>query len=97
MSAPDDLFHRLSRLARGVPTPPPGDLPPGLATRVLAQVRAAQSEETVSPWERLSLGSLPFAGAAAALCLLVFHAKQEPPRGDTELLVEHLISSDLAL
>jgi hypothetical protein len=97
MSTPEDLFLRLSRLARRVPTHPPGDLPPGLATRVLAQVRAEQSEEGVSPWERLSLGSLPFAGAAAALCLLVFHAKQEPPRADAELLVQQLIVSDLKL
>ena len=94
MATTEDLFLRLSRLARRVPAHPPGELPPGLATRVLAQVRAEQNAEGVSPWERLSLGSLPFATAVAALCLLVSYAKQEPPRADVELLVQHLLSSD---
>jgi len=94
MSKPEDPFLRLSRLARRVPAHPPGELPPGLATRVLAQVRAAQNAEGVSPWERLSLRALPFATAAAALCLLVSYAKQEPPRGDEELLVQHLLAND---
>ena len=94
MSTPEDLFSRLSRLARRAPAQSPGDLPPGLATRVLAQVRAAREAEGASLWERLSLGALPFATAAAALCLLVSYAKQEPPRADAESLVQHLLASD---
>src|SRR3954447_8903471 len=92
MSTPEDLFLRLSRLARGAPARPPGELPAGLATRVLAQVRAARRAEGASLWERLSLGALPFAAAAAALCLLLAHMKQAPPRTDTEALVQHFLS-----
>ena len=97
MSTPEDLFLRLSRLARRAPAHPPSELPPGLATRVLAQVRAEQNAEgaDVSLWERLSLRALPFAAAAAALCLLVSYVKQEPPRADAELLVQHLFANDL--
>jgi hypothetical protein len=94
MSKPEDPFLRLSRLARRAPAHPPGEMPPGLATRVLAQVRAEQNAEGVSPWERLSLGALPFATAAAAFCLLVTYTKQEPPRADAESLVQHLLASD---
>ena len=98
MSTPEDLFLRLSRLARHAPADPPSELPPGLATRVLAQVRAEQNAEGagVSLWERLSLRALPFAAAAAAVCLLVSHyAKQEPSRADAELLVQNLFANDL--
>jgi hypothetical protein len=94
MATPEDLFLRLSRLARRAPAQPSGELPPGLSTRVLAQVRAAQNAEGVSPWERLSFGALPFATAVAALCLLVSYDKQEPPRADVDLLVQHLLASD---
>lgn len=90
---PDDPFLRLSRLARRAPTHPPGELPPGLAARVLAQVRAAQSTDGVSLWEYLSLRALPLAAGVAAICLLLSYAKQETPRADTELLVQHLITS----
>ncbi len=95
MSTPEDPFLHLSRLARRAPAHPPGDLPPGLATRVLAQVRAERNAEGVSLWERLSLGALPFAAAAAGLCLLVSFVKQEPSRADTELLLQHLLTSHL--
>src|SRR4051812_33315896 len=95
MSKPDDLFDRLSRLARRAPEQARRELPAGLATRVLARVRAAQRAERASMWERLSLGSLPFAAATAAVCLLVSQARQEPPRADADLLVEHLLTSDL--
>ena len=92
----EDLFLRLSRLARRAPALPPGELPPGLASRVLAQVRAEQDAEGRSLWERLSLGALPFAAAIAALCLIVSHyAKQEPPRADAYLLIQHLLASDV--
>src|SRR3954453_17598797 len=93
MSTPEDLFSRLSRLARRAPAQPPGDLPPGLAPRVLAQVRAARDAEGASLWERLSLGALPFATVAAVLCLLVSHLTQEPPRTDTEALVQHFLTT----
>jgi len=90
----EDLFLRLSRLARRAPARPPDELPPGLANRVLAQVRAEQDAEGRSLWERLSLGALPFAAAIAALCLIVSHySKPEPPRADAELLVQHLVVS----
>ena len=95
MSTLDDLFLRLSRLARRAPGHSPGELPPGLATRVLAQVRAAQNADGGSLWERLSVGALPFAGALAAICLVISHAKQEPPRADAESLVQQLLSSNL--
>ena len=90
----EDLFVRLSRLARRAPALPPGELPSGLANRVLAQVRAEQDAEGRSLWERLSLRALPFAAAIAALCVLVSHyAKPEPPRADAELLVQHLVAT----
>src|SRR3954471_16998882 len=92
MSTPEDLFLRLAQLARRAPGHSPGELPPGLATRVLAQVRAEQNTKDASLWERLSLGALPFATAAAAVCLLVSHLKQEPPRTDTEALVQHFLT-----
>ena len=89
----EDLFLRLCRLARRAPALPPGELPPGLASRVLAQVRAEQGAEGGSLWERLSLGALPFAVAIAALCVIVSHyAEQEPPRADAGLLVQHLVA-----
>jgi hypothetical protein len=94
MSTPEDPFSRLSRLARRAPAQPPGDLPPGVATRVLAQVRAAREPEGASRWERLSFGALPFATAAAALCLVASHMKQEPPRTDTETLVQHFLTTN---
>jgi hypothetical protein len=90
----EDLFLRLTHLARRAPSLPPAELPPGLANRVLAQVRAEQDAEGRSLWERLSLGALPFAAAIAALCLVVSHyAKQEPLRADADLLVQHLLAS----
>src|SRR3982750_3770760 len=95
MSTPEDPFLRLSRLARRAPVHPPGEMPPGIATRVLAQLRAEQNAKEVSLWERLSLGALPLATAVAALCLLLAHAKQEPPRTDAEFLVQHLVTLDL--
>jgi hypothetical protein len=91
----EDLFLRLSRLARRAPALPPRELPPGLANRVLAQVRAVQDAEGRSLWERLSLGALPFAAAIAALCVIVsYYAEPEPPRADADLLVQHLVASD---
>jgi hypothetical protein len=90
----EDLFLRLSRLARRAPALPPAELPPGLANRVLAQVRAEQDAEGRSLWARLSLGALPFAAAIAALCVIVsYAAKQEPPHADADLLVQHLLAS----
>jgi hypothetical protein len=91
----EDLFLRLSRLARRAPALPPGELPPGLASRVLAQVRAEQDAEGSSLWGRLSLAALPFAAAIATVCVIVsYYAKQEPPRADADLLVQHLVASD---
>jgi hypothetical protein len=95
MSAPEDPFLRLTRLARRAAEQPPGEMPSGLATRVMAQLRALQNEEGGSRWERLSLGALPFAAAAAALCLIVSHITQEAPRADAEFLVQHLFTNDL--
>jgi hypothetical protein len=90
----EDLFLRLSRLARCAPALLPDELPPGLANRVLAQVRAEQDAEGRSLLERLSLGALPFAAAIAALCIVVsYAAKQEPSRADADLLVQHLVAS----
>lgn len=93
MSTPEDPFLRLSQLARRAPLPPPGELPPGLATRVLAQIRAEENADSVSLWERLSLRALPLATGAAAICLLLSYAKQDGPRADTELLVQHLLTA----
>jgi hypothetical protein len=95
MSAPEDPFLRLTRLARRAAEQPPGEMPPGLATRVMAQLRAVQNGGGDSRWERLSLGALPLAAAAAALSLIVSHISQEAPRADAELLIQHLFTNDL--
>ena len=95
MSTPEDPFLRLTRLARLAPKPSPGDLPPGLATRVLAQLRSESAIERVSLWERLSLASLPIAAGTAAICVFVSHGNQQPPPADAELLVDHLFATHL--
>lgn len=94
MSTPEDPFLRLTRLARRAPGHVFDELPPGLATRVLAQLRAEAAVEGVSLWERLSLASLPFAAGAAALCVFATHTTQQsPPRADTDVLIEHVFAT----
>lgn len=96
MSTPEEPFLRLVRLARSVPVPPQEDLPHGLATRVLAQVRAEQENQGLLLWERLSLGAVRVAAVTTALCLLLAYAKEEPPRADAELLVQNFFTSEFA-
>jgi hypothetical protein len=69
MNPNSDPIRRLFRLAREArPAPPPGELPYGFATRVLARLNESLPE---SPWERLALGALPVGVAAALLCFVV--------------------------
>jgi hypothetical protein len=66
---PEDRFERLARLGRRAPqeTSDPS-LPPALATRVLAELRAA-AHEPESPLEWLSFRAVPLAAVAAAICI----------------------------
>lgn len=69
MKPNSDPIRRLFGLAREAqPASPPGELPYGFATRVLARLNESLPE---SPWERLALGALPVGVAAALLCFVI--------------------------
>lgn len=69
MKPNSDPIRRLFRLAQEAqPAPPPGELPYGFATRVLARLNESLPE---NPWERLALGALPVGVAAALLCFVI--------------------------
>jgi len=69
MKPNSDPIRRLFRLAQEAqPAPPPGELPYGFTTRVLARLNESLPE---SPWERFALGALPVSVAAALLCFII--------------------------
>jgi hypothetical protein len=95
MPPSENLFIRLARLARGAPDDPlPGDLPPVLATRVLARLRA-DKPQPASPWERLSIRSVPLAAGAAAVCLYFGGRATHVPEPDEQWLAASIVQNQL--
>lgn len=69
MDPAEKRFLALARRARRAAAAPAADLPPGLATRVLATLRESERPPAL-PWERYSLRAVPLAATVAAGCLL---------------------------
>ena len=95
MHSSESLFARLARLGRhGPEVCPADDLPPALATRVLARLRDPEPE-AASPLERLSLRALPFAAAAAAGCLFFGLRPAPEPETDERGLARTFVQNQL--
>jgi hypothetical protein len=92
----DEHFSRLARLGRRAPAEAaPAELPLGLATRVLARLRA-DAPEPVSPWEFLSLRVLPLAVCVAAACLVDIGSIGQAPAPDEPRLAQLIVQAELA-
>ena len=95
MPSAEKLFARLARLARRAPEAVPSDdLPPALATRVLARLRA-DDLQPASPWERLSIRAVPLGAAAAVICLYFGSRPTEPPGADEQWLAQSIVQNQL--
>jgi hypothetical protein len=76
MNRSDELLNRLAGDARheAAPSGTP-EIPHGMATRVLAQVRADDGRDEAWMWEKLTLRAVPVAAALLMICaLFVPHA-----------------------
>ena len=72
MNQHDVLLNRLARDARREVAPSgTNKIPHGLATRVLAQVRADAEHDDEWSWEKLTLRAVPVAVALFVICALV--------------------------
>ena len=67
MNELDQRLEQLAACARKATAPPPGEMPLGFATRVIASAHAAP--DTSALWTRFSLAALPVATVATAVCL----------------------------
>jgi hypothetical protein len=95
MPSPENRFERLAKLSRSAPADGSADtLPPALATRVLAQLRAA-AREPVSPWEWLSLRALPLAATVAAICIFFGDGLWPSPAADEQRLAQAIVQQQL--
>ena len=95
MHSAEKLFARLARLSRRVPEDAPShELPPALATRVLARLRADELAPA-SPWERLSIRALPLGAAAAVICLYFGSRTTEVPGSDEQWLAQSIVQNQL--
>jgi hypothetical protein len=86
----DQRLEQLAASARNAAAPSPGDVPFGLATRVIASVRA--TSDTSALWTRFSLAALPMATVATAACLWWSASAMNP---DAQDLVQVFIQTPL--
>lgn len=84
MDPAEKRFLALARLARRTPDATADDLPPGLASRVLATLREPGRTPAL-PWERISLRAVPLAAAVAAGCFLYAWPAWEPAADERAL------------
>ncbi|MES2697330.1 MAG: hypothetical protein V4773_27945 [Verrucomicrobiota bacterium] len=95
MDPHEKRFLDLARLARKAPSEPRnGELPPGLATRVLAQVRAGDAAPAL-PWERVVLRAVPLGIAAAAVCCFYAWPALKPMSPDERGLAAMIVTQQL--
>jgi hypothetical protein len=86
MNHPDRLLQRLASAARQDDVSPPDDLPPGLATRVLARLRERPAP---SIWESSAVAALPVAAVVTLVCVLL--GSPAPPTPDEVELISSLM------
>lgn len=94
MDPRDHRILKLARLARQAPDDAPAsDLPPGMATRVLAQLRSVGSSSAL-PWERVAWRAVPLGAAAAvAACVYAWPSVGQSP--DERALAEIIVAQHL--
>lgn len=87
MNRNDELLNRLARDARREAAPSgTNEIPHGLATRVLAQVRADAERFEAWSWEKLTLRAVPVAVALFVICALVVpHARPAATKSPAQL------------
>lgn len=86
------ILDRLTAAARQAPRAPSGEMPPGMATRVLAGLRERTADRLW--WESLAARAAIAACAAAAVCALLPapapHAGDDPVGVASEILLTAL-------
>lgn len=94
MDPRDQRILKLARLARqdSGDTPSP-ELPPGMATRVLAQLHSGGGPSAL-PWERVSWRAVPL-GAAAAIAACVYAWPSVGQAPDERALAEIIVAQQL--
>lgn len=87
MNRHDELLKRLGRNARReTAASATNEIPHGMATRVLAQVRADAERFEAWSWEKLTLRAVPVAVALFVICALVVpHAHPVAAKSPTQL------------
>jgi hypothetical protein len=91
MNHPDRLLQRLASAARQDDVSPPDDLPPGLATRVLARLRERPAP---SIWESSAVAALPVAAVVTLVCVLL-GSPAPPPPDEVELISSLMLETQL--
>jgi len=92
MKTQDPVLDRLLAAARRAPPPPAGDLPPGLATRVLARLRPAP--ESGVWWEGLA-AKLALTGCAAAAVVALTPGPDAQAADEVSRIADALIHAEL--
>lgn len=94
MDPRDRRFFKLAQLARQVrDSSPPAELPPGMATRVLAHLRSGGGP-TALPWERVAWRAMPL-GAAVAVAACVYAWPAIGQATDERALAEIIVAQHL--
>ncbi|MCU0781938.1 MAG: hypothetical protein MUF04_12670 [Akkermansiaceae bacterium] len=91
MDDSDRLLQRLATAARREAPPAPDEVPPGLATRVLARLREQPAR---SIWETSALAALPVAALITLACVLLGSPAAEAP-DEAEWLSGMILESEI--
>ena len=96
MNRNDEHLNRLANRARR-DAPPAGDnaMPPGFATRVLAQTRVQAVAGASLLWERLTLRAVPVAALVLILCALAIPQAKGGLTADPATALANDIFNDL--
>jgi hypothetical protein len=92
MNDPSRILQRLAAAARQHDATPHDELPPGLATRVLARLR---DRPAPSIWEKSALAALPVAALVALVCVLL-GSPAAAPTDEADLLSGLILQSELS-
>jgi hypothetical protein len=92
MNDPSRFLLRLANAARRETAPPCDDLPPGLATHVLARLR---ERPTPSIWEKSALAALPVAALVTLACVWLGSPAAAPPPDEAEMISGLMLESEL--
>jgi hypothetical protein len=93
MNDPIRILQRLAAAARQEDASPPDELPLGVATRVLARLRARPAPTV---WESFALAALPVAALVTLACVLLGSPVDPQPPDDATAIADIMLESQLS-